>query len=193
MQVATLLLRAGVLNVFERIRIEVVVGKQNHPEARSVQVLEFLNDRVVVTYPRYLAVLHPYRTERALFGAPANRLYGSHQVGIQVHKVPTRRCEEFRVDAATLVVFLQTPGCIVIEKLRPHQLGITGHGSITVLERFLGENRSVWPAENDRRPSLLQLRRHLVGVDYVCRVDAKPNEVSLLYVTKRKFLNRLID
>ena len=72
-----------------------------------------------------------------------------------------------------------------LDEQRPRLLGLADHDVVDVLERLVGPQRGVDPAQHDLLPAPAELRRHLVGVGDAGRLGGERDEVGVGVVGDR--------
>ena len=170
----------GHAEVFERHRVEVVVGEDDEAEPFAPQRHHFLEHPIDRALPRALPVGAPHRTERAVLGAPAHRLHRRHHVLAFGHQVPARRHEGVPFDAPSVITRAKRSRKTVLHRLRPRIIAIPRDDGVRRAELLglLGKKRRVNAAEHDggtRGPGGVP---YLVAAPGVARVDADPDDVA---------------
>ena len=125
-------LRAGLVlpasrhpQIFQRHRIEVVVGERDEPESATAEIDDLLDHAVEGALARLLAVGPPDRAERAVLRAAANGLDRRPHIPTRRQQIPAAREERVRLDASAVVHTLRMSGDAVCEDLRPDHLAVT--------------------------------------------------------------------
>ena len=170
----------GHAQIFQRDRIEIVVGKGDEPEAAPAQLDDLLDDAVRSALARLLAIGAPDRAERAVFRAAANGLHRTPHVATRLHEIPAGRTEFLRVDAPAFVHRLQRPAKAIGEGLRPGALAVSlDHGVRTAQSECLVRvKRRVDPAVNHECAGLARQLPHLVSAQGVAGMDADAHHVT---------------
>ena len=105
----------GHAQIFERDRIEIVVGERDEAEAAAAQLDELLDHRVGFADARLLAVGAPHRAERAVLRAAAHGLHRRDHVLVARQQIPARLQHRAAFDLAAVVDALRRAGLAVVE------------------------------------------------------------------------------
>ena len=119
-------------DVFEGVRVEVVVRKHHETKACAIEILHFLKDGVSRTHAGNPAVLDPHGAEGARLRAAADRLNRRDEISIQRHQIPSRRDKAFAGDPSAAVCSLHATRRVIGEQVGPGDLAVAGHDGIAV-------------------------------------------------------------
>ena len=164
----------GLLEIFQRDGIEVVVGERDEPEPAAPQLHDLLEHRVDAALTRLLAVGLPHGAERAMLRTAAHGLHRRPHVAIGRQQIPARPEEMLGVDFSAfvhLVVAAQT----ALDGLAPRDVavalddGVAAAESMALPDRAWRECRRTRP----RRRGRARAARPRIRAGH-SRVDADP-------------------
>jgi hypothetical protein len=176
-------------------RVEVVVGQRDELEPQAPQLHDFLDHGVVAAHAGRLAVGSPDGAERAVFRTASNGLHRRPHVPVALDQVPARLDHLVPGHASGGVLRLWRLTGAVGEHLRPDDVAVAGDDRMggANLVRFVGEQRSVYPAVDDPRAARARRLPHLVSAQRVPRVDTDAHHVTGFHGGGVESLERLVD
>ncbi len=181
--------------VFERHRIEIVVGERDEAEAETPQLHQFLDHRIRLAHARLLAVGAPHRTERTVLGTAAHGLHRRDHVLVARQQVPARLQHRGAFDLAALVDPLRFAGFAVGNHHGPDAIAVAlDHGmSAAVFERLVREQARVNAAVHDVGAALAGRAADFVAAQGVEGVDPDPDDVARRHGVHVDLLERFVD
>ena len=170
----------GLLEIFERDRVEVVVGERDEAEAEAPQLDDLLDHGIDAALARLLAVGLPDRTERAVLRAAAHGLHRCPHVAIGRQQIPARLQEMLGVDFSALVHLVEIAVEAAFDGLAPREVAIALDDGVAAAEvqGFVRVQRGVDAAVDDERTAVARDPADLVSAQGIARVDADADDVA---------------
>ena len=185
---------AGLREIRERHRVEVVVGERDEAEALPPQRHDFADDGLDVGLPRLLSIGAPHGAEGAVLRATAHRLHRGPHVAILRQQIPAGLAEVVPRDPARLVHALLHAGDTVVDHRAERVVAVAADHGVGAAEivRLVRKERCVDAAEYDLGPALTRGAPDLVATQRIARVDADADDVARLHLLRVERLERLV-
>ena len=182
------------LEIFQRDRVKVVVGKRDEPEPQAPQFDHFLHYGIDCALARFLAVGLPYRAERAMLGAAAHGLHGRPHIPIGREQIPSRAKEVLGVDLSAFMDNIELAVEAPFDRLAPRDVAVTLDDGVAPAEaeRFVRIERGVDAAVDDERAPVAGDLADLVSPQGVARVDPDADDVAGRDARRVELLQRLV-
>ena len=178
----------------KRDGIEVVVRQRDEAEAATAQIHDFLDDAIDLTLSRLLTIGPPHRTERAVLRAAAYGLHRRPHVPPRGQQIPARRSERLAGDPTRVVDPLRRVVQAVGNDRAPDQVTVALDDGMRASElvRFLGIERRVDAAKDDRGAGVAGLTADFVSAQGVTSMDADPDHVARTDVRRVEGVERFV-